>query len=167
MGVVIETRNLEVLEATFVPIFFRSIGLSMGMLHNGDLDFYEWSSRSFCQGSYDIATDPLIDKELLLSSSIFTLATSCSVLSVILEAALQFLQTDTISKSAKGKGFFADKFVKTLIWELCHMIERMLLHGPEHRSCGVGFFLPIVLKAFPANSSFEVSIHGQKHVFSR
>ncbi|XP_019421761.1 PREDICTED: uncharacterized protein LOC109331611 [Lupinus angustifolius] len=167
MDVVIETRTWEVLKATFVPIFLRSIGLSMGMLHNGDLDFYEWSSKSFFQGSYDVATDPLIEKELLLFSSInFTLPTSCSVLCVILEAALHFLQTDPICKSSEENGCFADNFVKTLIWELCNMIERMLLQSSEHRSCGVGFLLPIVLKAFPTKSSFEVSIRGQKHAFS-
>ncbi|KAK7251820.1 hypothetical protein RIF29_35366 [Crotalaria pallida] len=167
MDVVILTCTWEVLEATFVPIFVMSIGLSMGMLHNGDLDFYEWNSKSSCQGSYNVAMDPLIDRELLSSSSSFTLPTSCSVLCVILEAALQFLQTDIIYKSTEEKWGFADKFVKTLIWELCYMIERMLLHSPEHRSCGVGFLLPIVLKAFPANNSFEVSIRAQKHVFSR
>ncbi|KAE9607417.1 putative tRNA (guanosine(18)-2'-O)-methyltransferase [Lupinus albus] len=167
IDVVIQTRTWEVLKASFVPIFLRSIGLSMGMLHNGDLDFYEWSSKSFCQGSYDVATDPLIKKELVLSSSInFTLPTSCNVLCVILEAALHFLQTDPICKSSEEKGRFADNFVKSLIWELCNMIERMLLQSSEHRSCGVGFLLPIVLKAFPTKSSFEVSIRGQKHVFS-
>ncbi|CAL0331179.1 unnamed protein product [Lupinus luteus] len=167
MDVVIETHTWKVLKGTFVPIFLRSIGLSMGMLHNGDLDFYEWSSKSFFQGSYDVATDPLIEKELVPSYSInFSLPTSCSVLCVILEAALDYLQTDPICKSSEEKGCFADNFVKTLIWELCNMIERMLLQSSEHRSCGVGFLLPIVLKAFPTKSSFEVSIRGQKHVFS-
>lgn len=168
MGVVVETHAWDVLEKMLVPIFLRSVGLSMGMLHNSDLDFYEWNIKPLCQGSYDDITDPLTDKELLLSSpSSFTLPTSCNVLSVILEALLQFLQTHTFSKSAGEKGCSADRLVKTLIWELCNMTERMLLHSPEHRSCAVGFLLPIVLKAFPANCTFEVSVRGQRHDFSR
>ncbi|KAL2573578.1 hypothetical protein AAZV13_17G136200 [Glycine max] len=168
MGVVIETCAWEVLEATSVPIFLRSVGLSMGMLHNDDLDFYEWSSNSSHQDSYDVMIDPLMDKELLLSlSNSFKLLTSCNLLSVILEAALQYMQTDTLPKSAERKGCIVDKFVNILIWELSNMIERMLLHSPEHRSCAVGLLLPIILKALPANGSFEISIRGQKHGFSR
>ncbi|KAL2962449.1 hypothetical protein AAZX31_17G143900 [Glycine max] len=168
MGVVIETCAWEVLEATSVPIFLRSVGLSMGMLHNDDLDFYEWSSNSSHQDSYDVMIDPLMDKELLLSlSNSFKLLTSCNLLSVILEAALQYMQTDTLTKSAERKGCIVDKFVNILIWELSNMIERMLLHSPEHRSCAVGLLLPIILKALPANGSFEISIRGQKHGFSR
>lgn len=163
MGVVIETSTWGVLEATLVPILLRSVGLSMGMLHNDDSDFYEWSSESSPQGLHD-----LMDREQLLSSSnCFKLPISCNVLSVILDAALQFLQTDTVSKSTGRKGCIADKFVKILIWELCNMTERMLLHSPEHRSCAVGFLLPIILKAFPAICSFEILIRGKKHGFSR
>ncbi|KAK7330831.1 hypothetical protein VNO77_25035 [Canavalia gladiata] len=168
IGVVIETHTWEVLEATLVPIFLRSIGLSMGMLRNDDLDFYEWSSKSSHHGSNDTIIDPLMDKELpLLSSNSFKLPISCNVLSVILESALQFLQTDVVSKSSERKGCIANKFVKVLIWELCNMIERMLLHSPEHRSCAVALLLPIILKALPANCSFEISIRGRRHGFSR
>ncbi|XP_027337446.1 uncharacterized protein LOC113851166 [Abrus precatorius] len=168
IGAVIETHTWEVLEATLVPIFLRSIGLSMGMFHNNDLDFYEWNSKSSCHGSYDTIIVPLMDKELLLSSSNgFKLSTSCDVLVVILDAALQFLQTYTVSKLAERKGCIADKFVKVLIRELCNLIERMVLHSPEHRSCAVSLLLPVILKALPANCSFEISIRGQKHGFSR
>ncbi|XP_020231256.1 uncharacterized protein LOC109811829 isoform X1 [Cajanus cajan] len=167
IGVVIETRDWEVLEATLVPIFLRSVGLSMGMLHNDDLDFYVWSSNLSHQDSPDVMIDPLLDKELLLSpSNSFKLPTSCNVLTVIVEAALQYMQTDTLPKSAERKGCIADKFVKVLTWELCNMIERMLLHSPEHRSCAVGLLLPIILKALPANCSFEISIRGRKLGFS-
>lgn len=163
MSVVIETCTWEVLEATLVPVFLRSLGLSMGMVHNGNFDFYEWSDKSPHQDLNDAT-----DKELLLSSSnCFKLATSCNVLSVIMETTLQFLQSDTISKSAERKWCIADKFVKVLTWDLCNMTERMLLHSPEHRSCAVGFLLPIILKAFPANCLFEILIRGQKHGFSR
>lgn len=135
----------------------------MGMLHNDDLDFYEWSNNS----SHQDLTDVMIDALLMSPSNSFKLPTSCNVLSVILEAALQYMQTDTLAKSAERKGSIADKFVKVLIWELCNMIERMLLHSPEHRSCAVGLLLPIILKALPVNGSFEISIRGQKHGFSR
>ncbi|KAK7346778.1 hypothetical protein VNO80_21301 [Phaseolus coccineus] len=166
MGVVIETCTWEVLEENLVPIFLKSVGLSMGMLHNDDLDFYEWSSESSHQDLNDVMIDPLIDNELFLSlSNSFELSTSCNVLSVILEASLQYMLTDTISKSVERKGCLADKFVKVLIWEICNLIERMLLHSPEHRSCAAGLLLPIIVKALPY--SFEISIHGQKHGFSR
>ncbi|KAL9326764.1 hypothetical protein ACSQ67_007409 [Phaseolus vulgaris] len=166
MGVVIETCTWEVLEENLVPIFLKSVGLSMGMLHNDDLDFYEWSIDSSHQDLNDVMIDPLMDNELLLSlSNSFELSTSCTVLSVILEAALQYMLTDTISKSVKRKGCLADKLVKVLIWEICNLIERMLLHSPEHRSCAAGLLLPIIVKALPY--SFEISIHGQKHGFSR
>ncbi|KAK7386290.1 hypothetical protein VNO78_26419 [Psophocarpus tetragonolobus] len=170
IDVVIETCSWEVLEATLVPIFLRSIGVSMGMLRNDDLGFYEWSNNSSKKDLSDVMIDPLMDKELLLSSSnSFKLQTSCNVLSVILESSLQYIQTYTLPKPAKREESIADKlFVKVLIWELCNMIERMLLHSPEHRSCAVGLLLlPIVLKALPVNYSFEISIRGQKHVFSR
>lgn len=164
----IETGTWKVLEATLVPIFLRSVGLSMDMLHNSDLDFYEWSSKSSNYDLYDVVTDPLMDKVPLLSSSnSFKLPTSCNILSVILESALQFIQTDRVPDSTERKGCIADKYVEVLIWELCYMIERMLLHSPEHRSCAVGLLLPTILKALPTNCSFEISIRGQKHGFSR
>ncbi|KAK7262184.1 hypothetical protein RJT34_29746 [Clitoria ternatea] len=168
ISVVIETHTWEALEATLAPIFLRSVGLSMGMPHNDDLDLYEWSSKSFHHDLYDIIIDPLTDKELLLSSSnSFQLPTSCNVLSVILEAAIQFLKTERVTKSAERKGCIVDKLVKVLMWDLSNMIERMLLCSPEHRSCAVGLLLPTILQALPANCSFEISIHGQKHEFSR
>lgn len=158
----IETGTLEVLEETLVPVFLRSLGLSMGMLHNEDLCFYKWSRESSYQGSHDVT-----DKAQFMSSSnCFKLATSCNVLSVILESSLQFLHTETASKSAEREGCIADTFVKVLILELCNMTERMLLHSQEHRSCAIGFLLPIILKAFPAICSFEISLRGQKHGFS-
>ncbi|CAJ2663943.1 unnamed protein product [Trifolium pratense] len=163
MDVVIETSTLEVLEETLVPVFIRSVGLSMGMIHNDDLSLYEWSGESSRQGSHDV-----MDKEQFMSSSnCFKLTTSCNVLSVILEVFIQFLHIDTVTKSVEREGCIADTFVKVLTLELCNMTERMLLHSPEHRSCAIGFLLPIILKAFPAICSFEISIRGHKHVFSR
>ncbi|KAI4327194.1 hypothetical protein L6164_019684 [Bauhinia variegata] len=168
IDVVVEAHAWVVLEQTLVPIFLRSVGLSMGMLRNEELDVYEWSSRSHLQGSDNLVTNPLIDKGLLQSfSSCFTLPASSHILSVILEAVLQCLQTERTSKSEEGNICFADKFVRNLIWALCHTIEHMLLHGPEHRSCAIGFLLPTTLKAFASNRSFEVSIQGQKNKFSR
>jgi hypothetical protein len=163
MDVVIETSTVEVLEETLVPVFIRSVGLSMGMIHNDDLSLYEWSGESSSQGSHDV-----MDKEqFIASSNCFKLTTSCNVLSVILEVSLQFLHIDTVTKSVEREGCTVDKFVKGLILELCNMTERMLLHSPEHRSSAIGFLLPIILKAFPAICSFEISIRGHKHVFSR
>ncbi|KEH31617.1 putative tRNA (guanosine(18)-2'-O)-methyltransferase [Medicago truncatula] len=163
MDVVIGTSTLEVLEETLVPVFLRSVRLSMGMLHNVDLCLYKWSTEPSHQGSHDI-----MDKEQFMSSSnCFKLTMSCNVLSVILEVALQFLNTDAVSKSVEREGCIADTFVKVLILELCNMSERMLLHSPEHRSCAIGFLLPIILKAFSAIGSFEISIRGLKHGFSR
>ncbi|KAG2408431.1 uncharacterized protein HKW66_Vig0032530 [Vigna angularis] len=168
IGVVIETCTWEILEENLVPIFLKSVGLSMGMLHNDDLDFYEWSTDSSHQDLNDVMIDPLMDKEVFLCrSNSFELSTSCNVLSVILEAALQYMLTDTISKSVERKGCIEDNFFQVLIWELCNLIERMLLHSPEHRSCAVGLLLPIIVKALPAIYSFEISIHGQRHEFSR
>ncbi|KAL1371104.1 hypothetical protein HN51_001329 [Arachis hypogaea] len=168
MDVVVETGAWGVFEEALVPNFLKSVGLSMGMLHSGDLDFYEWSSKPSFQGSYDVIIDPLKDKELLLSSSsTFTLKTACNVLSLVMEGALQCAQTHTFFKSAGEERCIAIKFVETLIWDLCNMTERMLLHSLDHRSCAVGFFLPIVHKAFPTNHKFEISIRGQRHDFSR
>ncbi|MED6184019.1 hypothetical protein PIB30_043281 [Stylosanthes scabra] len=168
MDVVVETHAWGVLEVALVPIFLRSVGFSICMLHSGDLDFYEWSSKPFFQGSYDVIIDPLKDKELLLSSSsTFTLRTSCNVLSVVMEGALQCVQAHTLFKPAGEECCLAINFIKTLIWDLCNMTERMLLHSPDHRSCAVGFFLPIVHKAFLASRKFEISIRGWKHEISR
>lgn len=163
MDVVIKTGTLEVLEETLVPVFIRSVGLSLGMLHNDDSSLYKWSRESSHQDSHDV-----VDGEQFTSSSnCYKLTTSCNVLSVILELALQFLHTNTVSKSAEREGCIAETFVKVLILELCSMSERMLLHSPEHRSCAIGFLLPIILKTFHAICSFEISIRGQKHGLSR
>ncbi|CAL5197917.1 unnamed protein product [Lathyrus oleraceus] len=163
MDVVIKTGTLEVLEETLVPVFIRSVGLSLGMLHNDDSSLYKWSRESSHQDSHDV-----VDGEQFTSSSnCYKLTTSCNVLSVILELALQFLHTNTLSNSAEREGCIAETFVKVLILELCSMSERMLLHSPEHRSCAIGFLLPIILKTFHDIGSFEISIRGQKHGLSR
>lgn len=164
----IETHTWVVLEEILVPIVLRSVGLSMETPHNEDSYFYEWSSGLWPHVSYDLLTNSPLDKELSLSfSSCFTLPTSCQVLSAILEAALQRRQTAMLSKLVEENGCFADNFVKKLMWELCNMTEQMLLYSPEHRSCAVGFLLPIMLKAFASNSSFRVTISGQEHALSR
>lgn len=146
-----------------MPIVLRSVGLSMGMLHAKDSDFYEWRSRSCSQVSYDLLTNSPMDREILLSySSCFTLPTSCQFLSVILEAAFQCHPT-----VMEDNGCSFDNFVRKMIWELCNMTERMLLYSPEHRSCAVGFLLPITFRAFASSASFSVTISGQEHPFSR
>ncbi|OIV94093.1 hypothetical protein TanjilG_05473 [Lupinus angustifolius] len=66
---------------------------------------------------------------------------------------------------------FMDVVIETRTWEVLKatfvpIFLRSIGLSMEHRSCGVGFLLPIVLKAFPTKSSFEVSIRGQKHAFS-
>ncbi|CAI8609508.1 unnamed protein product [Vicia faba] len=163
MDVVIKTGTLEVLEETLVPVFIRSIGLSLGMLHNDDSSLYKWSRESSHQNSHDVVDEG----QFTSSSSCYKLTTSCNILSVVLELALQFLPSNTVSKSAEREGCIADTFVKLLILELCSMSERMLLHSPEHRSCAIGFLLPVILKTFHVTCSFEITIREQKHGLSR
>ncbi|KAK4262528.1 hypothetical protein QN277_028078 [Acacia crassicarpa] len=167
IDVVMETHTWVVLEETLVPMVLRSVYLSMDVCHNEDSIFYDWRSGSGPQVSYDLLTDSPVDKELSLSSSsCFKLPTSCQLFSVILEAAIQFQQTVTASELVEENGCYAVNFVARLIWELCNMTERMLLYSPEHRSCAVGFLLPIVGKALSSNSIFRVTISRQEQAIS-
>lgn len=167
INVVMETHTWVVLEETLVPIVLRSVYLSMDVCQNEDSVFYGWSSGSCPQVSFDVLTDSPVDKELLLSSSsCFTLPTSCQLLCVILEAAIQFQHAATVSEPVEENGRFAVNFVSRLLWELFSMIERMLLYGPEHRSCAVGFLLPILGKSLSSNSIFRVTVSGKEQAIS-
>ncbi|KAK9275857.1 hypothetical protein L1049_023130 [Liquidambar formosana] len=167
--VVIETNTWGVMEATLVPFFLKSVGLSMNMLHNDELAIYEWSRYSVFQGLNNRKNDSEIDKQSTVSlSGYFPLSISCHILALILDAALRSHEPVSTSESMLANGYcYAEKFAGNLLWDLCNMTVRLLLQSLEHRSCTIGILLPSTLKAFVSHRSFEISVHGQKYIISR
>lgn len=147
-----------------MPFTFSSVGFSLGMLKNEELDVIEWGSCS--KGEIN---DSDMDKECMLSlSRSITLPISCHILTLIVDAALRNLQAASCKDSMLENGScYAENFAANLLWDLCNMTERLLLQGVEHRSCAIGFLLPIILKAFVSLHSLEISVHGNIFILSR
>lgn len=147
-----------------MPVLLRSVGNSLGMLQNEELDIFKW----------DVVPNNLVNdlgmyKENIIStSSSLLMPVSCHILSVLLEAALSNKQIAPTLKSTVANGNVGGQnFAGNLIWYLCNMAEQMLSQSLEHRSCAIGFLLPIIFKAFVPYSSFEISNHGKICMFSR
>lgn len=165
VDVVVETNSWAVVEATLVPFSLRSVGLSVGVLQRKDSDVLECS---VFQGLTDQVNDLGMVKEQMLSpGGSFPLSISCHILNFMLDAALQSLQATPTSELMVANGCYAEKFVGNLIWDLCNVTEKLLLQSLEHRSCMIGFFLPVIFKALVFHRSFDISIHGQTCTLSR
>lgn len=161
----VETNSWAVVEVTLVPFSLRSVGLSVGVLQRKESDVLECS---VFQGLTDQANDLGMVKEQMLSSGgSFPLSISCHILNFMLDAALQSLQATPTPELMVANGCYAEKFVGNLIWDLCNVTEKLLLQSLEHRSCMIGFFLPVIFKALVFHRSFDISIHGQTCTLSR
>ncbi|KAK6251036.1 hypothetical protein SCA6_005041 [Theobroma cacao] len=167
--VVQKTNAWAVLEATLVPFFLRSVGVSASIIQNEELDGTGWYRSSVFLVSNDLIENLDMDKDYMLAlSGSFPLPLSCHVLSIILDAALRTFQAAPVTDSVLENGCcYAPKFIANLLWNLCNVTERLLLQCSENRSCTVGFLLPVIFKAFVSHSSFKVSVHGQTHILSR
>ena len=130
------------------------------------VDSYAYLPRSCSKGEIN---DSDMDKECMLSlSRSITLPISCHILTLIVDAALRNLQAASCKDSMLENGScYAENFAANLLWDLCNMTERLLLQGVEHRSCAIGFLLPIILKAFVSLHSLEISVHGNIFILSR
>ncbi|KAK4844740.1 hypothetical protein QYF36_023863 [Acer negundo] len=168
--VVTKTNAWGVLEETLVPFILSSVGLSLDMLKIKGSDVNEWGrcSQPF-QGSNDQILSSDTDKEYILSlSRSFPLSTSCHILTFVLDAALQSLQAASNSVSVLENGCcYVEKFAASLLWDLCDLTEQLLLPSLEHRSCAIGYLLPIIFKVFVSRYSLEISVDGQTHILSR
>ncbi|GLT91144.1 hypothetical protein SLE2022_090460 [Rubroshorea leprosula] len=157
--IVAKTNSWEVLEASLVPFFLSSLRISAGAIEKEELDATEWGVK--------VNNLNMVDKDHDISpSGAFPLPLSCHVLSLILDAALQSLQAAPAPELVNGC-WHAEKCAANLLWDICSMTKKLLLQSLEHRSCAIGFLLPIIFKAFIANYSFEISIHGNPHIFTR
>ncbi|GAV91703.1 hypothetical protein CFOL_v3_35093, partial [Cephalotus follicularis] len=167
--VVTRTNTWGVLEETLVPYFLRSVGLSVGMLQNDDSDIIQWSSCSVLQGTNHLINDTHKDTAYMLSlSETFPLPMSCHMLTSILDAALLSLQVAPTTDSILTYGCsHVGKFAANLLSDLCNMTERLLSQSLEHRSCTIGFLLPIIFKAFLFHCSLEILFPGEKLVITR
>ncbi|KAG6792092.1 hypothetical protein POTOM_001235 [Populus tomentosa] len=167
--VVRSTNSWGVLEANLVPFFLRSVGLSMGMIQNEESDAFEWDHCSIYHGLSDLENDFDLDQEPMLSlSGSFPLPISCHILTLILDAALQSFQAVSSTKSMLANGFCdVEKLISNLLWDLCNMSERLLSQSLEHRSCTIGFLLPIIFKALGSQCSLEITVHGKMFILSR
>lgn len=147
-----------------MPVLLRSVGHNLGMLQNEESDILKWD-----MDSNNLVNDLSTYKEHILSpSSSLPLPVSCHILSVILEAALANKQIAPNVNSVVVNGSFeVPNLAGNLIWGLCNIAERMLSQSLEHRSCAVGFLLPIIFKAFVSYGSFEIVIRGKMRLFSR
>ncbi|KAL4602312.1 hypothetical protein ACB092_10G044100 [Castanea dentata] len=165
VDVVVETNSWAVVEVTLVPFSLRSVGLSVGVLQRKESDVLECS---ILQGLTDQVNDLGMVKEQMLSSGgSFPLSISCHILNFMLDAALQSLQATPTSELMVANGCYAENFVGNLIWDLCNVTEKLLLQSLEHRSCMIGFFLPVIFKALVFHCSFDISIRGQTCTLSR
>ncbi|KAB5573980.1 hypothetical protein DKX38_001174 [Salix brachista] len=167
--VISTTHSWGVLEANLVPFFLRSAGLSMGMFQNEESDAFEWGHCSIYHGLSDLENDFDMDKESMLSlSGSFPLPISCHILTLILDAALQSFQAVSSTKSTLANGFcYTEKLFSNLLSDLCNMSERLLSQSLEHRSCTIGFLLPIIFKAFGSHCSLEITVRGKMFILSR
>ncbi|XP_065856837.1 uncharacterized protein [Euphorbia lathyris] len=167
--VVSVTNSWDVLEATLVPFFLRSAGISIGMLQNEETDIFEWSNNLALQGLEDMIDNGHLDKESMLSvSGSFPLSVSCQVLTLILDSAWQSFQRASTSEPMLENGScYAENLFTRLVWDLCNMSERLFLRTLEHRSCAMGFLLPIIFKSFVSYHSLAISVRGKKCVLSR
>ncbi|OMO96285.1 tRNA/rRNA methyltransferase, SpoU [Corchorus capsularis] len=156
--VVQKTNAWEVLEATLVPFFLRSVGISAGIIQNEELDGAKWYRSSVFQVSNDLIEIVAKNKDYMLSPNrSFSVPLSCHILSIILDAALRAAQASPA----------ADSFTAKLLWNLCNVTERLLLQSLENRSCTIGFLLPVIFKAFVSHSSFSITVNGETHILSR
>ncbi|XP_022735879.1 uncharacterized protein LOC111289259 isoform X3 [Durio zibethinus] len=167
--VVQKTNAWEVLEATLVPFFLRSIGVSAGIIQNEELDGTRWYRSSVFQVSNDFVKNWDTNKDYMLSlSGSFPLPLSCHVLSLILDAGLRTFQVSPATPVVLENGCcHAEKVTADLLWNLCNVTERLNLQSLENRSCTIGFLLPFIFKAFVFRSSFKISVHEQTHILSR
>ncbi|XVF51863.1 hypothetical protein PTKIN_Ptkin04bG0218100 [Pterospermum kingtungense] len=166
--VVQKTNAWEVMEATLVPFFLRSIGISAGIIQKDELDGSRWYSSLPFQISNDLLEDLDTNKDMQSLSRSFPLSLSCHVLSLILDAGLRtFLAASARGSVLENGCCYAEKFTANLLWNLCDVTERLLLKSLENRSCTIGFLLPVIFKAFISHSSFKISVHGQTRILSR
>ncbi|WCJ25750.1 tRNA/rRNA methyltransferase (SpoU) family protein [Euphorbia peplus] len=163
------TNSWGVLEATLVPFFLRSAGLSVGMLQNEESDIFEWSNNAALQGLDDIVDTAHLDKESMLSiSGSFPLSVSCHILTLILDSAWQSSKRASTSEPVLENGqCYAEKLFTTLLWDLCNMSERLFLRTLEHRSCAMSFLFPILFKSFGSHHSLVILVRGKKCFLSR
>lgn len=161
----IETNSWVVVEENLVPFFVRCVGLSTGMLQHKESDAFECA---VFEGLNDLRNVVGVVKEHMISSSRpFPLSISCHILTLMLDASLQSLQSASVSEQIVANDYYTEKFAANLIWNLCNLTERLLLQSFEHRSCMIHFFLPIIFKAFVSYRFFEISVLGQKQILLR
>ncbi|XWS49177.1 hypothetical protein CRYUN_Cryun13aG0141400 [Craigia yunnanensis] len=169
VGALCHLLTKAILEATLVPFFLRSIGISAGIIQNEELDGTRWYRSSVLKVSNDLIENLDTNKDYTHSlSGSFPLPLSCHVLSIILDAGLRNSLAAPATDSLLQNGCcYAVKFTADLLWNLCNVTERLLLQSLENRSCTIGFLLPVIFKAFVSHSSFKISVHGQAHILSR
>lgn len=162
------TNLWAVLEATLIPYFLRSAGVSIGMLQNEESDVFEWSSNSVLQGFNGMIGESHFDEELFSVCGTFPLSVSCHVLTLILDSAWQSLQkASTMEPMLENGSCYAENLFTKLLWDLCNMSERLFLQASDHRSSAMGILLPTVFKSFASHHSLVISVRGKKCVLSR
>ncbi|XP_039022591.1 uncharacterized protein LOC120155085 isoform X1 [Hibiscus syriacus] len=170
--IVQRTNAWEVLDATLVSFSLRSIGISAGMIQNGDLLGTGVDRISVFHVSNDLLKNinENLDSSMdctLSTSEYFPLPLSFHVLSITLDAGLQAFQAAPVTCSFLENVCYVEKFTANLLYNLCNVTERLLLQSLENRSCTICFLLPVIFKTFVSHSSFKTSVHGQTHILSR
>ncbi|XP_031391362.1 uncharacterized protein LOC116203654 isoform X2 [Punica granatum] len=112
--VVGDTNAWRIVEVTLVPFLLRSIGMSIGMVCNSQLDVFEWGS--FTGQSRSFMNCPVIENtEMVSSSGSVLVPTSCHILAQILDAVLESEKLGPGSdKMFKNGKLFTEK-----IWKCC------------------------------------------------
>ncbi|KAL8244568.1 hypothetical protein R6Q59_010826 [Mikania micrantha] len=145
LDVVMETNAWGVVEEIMVPYFMKSVGLTMGLLENVQVQTFEDSA--------------------LATFDSFPLFMACHILASILEASVKGKHvSESTSESICANGCNLHAFTGNLVWEICNVTLQMLSHSPEHRSCAITVFLPRLFESI--YNAFEISVHGQ-NIFLR
>lgn len=154
------------MEIILVPYLLRSTLISIPMVHNSESDVSEWGSLPDQSGRFPNGPE-VVSGKMEPSSGSLLLPISCQILAQILDAVLDVERSAPVSDYMFENAFDLEEFARKLVWELCLVTERLLLHSSEHRSCAISLLLPTIFKSYLSHSELELSSPGQTSLCSR
>ncbi|XP_060207448.1 uncharacterized protein LOC132635184 isoform X2 [Lycium barbarum] len=168
-SVVADTNSWGVVEVTISPFLLRLVRLSMGEIQSEDLDAYRLCLTSKNSEDRHLGQQcTLYDNLVHCNPNYFPLPVSCHILTLILDASQQSLNTmRSVSGLDLVDGCCTENFSAKLLWDICNITIQMLPQSLEHRSSAITFFLPSIFRALDSHSAFEVLINGQNCILSR
>ncbi|KAL9663396.1 hypothetical protein QQ045_018782 [Rhodiola kirilowii] len=163
--VLIATKRWCIIEEALVPLFLRSITLSMGLVQK----------ESSANGRSWSTSLPVVDQKMIniknddQSNLIVPLPVSCHIVTSLLDIALRSHSNSTEypSNIFENGHHTSQNVAGNLIWHLCNLTVQSLTESSENRTFIINSVLPSVFRAFTYHHTFSVSFFGQEHVLSR